>query len=661
MAQLAHAEIPLSSFSFPNFSFQLFPPVSFFKKLFGSKKKTTPQPAPASSVNLDETITAHDKYGREIQVTKRDWLDSVLLGNLKKAWSNPDELYGLIISGFQDGFFAEIEDAVLQLAKIDPDHERGATILGILYLQTDRAVDALQHLTQHIATHGESAVVLTNLAKAQSALGDAALSLQTLWHALELDPNQDNALLWYESIHRDQDGAPAGLAAFERVAALSGSWRAQLWIARGRLAQGELDAAMSLYHESLGRAETPIPTDLLQQISGDLGNQGHLPQIIELVAPHYDLTVHGIQVGNNLIKANLDTGQLDAARALLKQLQAQQRPDWAQTLHFWEDALAKADAEVAPTIPQEALRVGLLTLEGPLWLRDQHPFTDLFPPKAADAPRISFVGNSAEQVKKVDVVTMQRTDNPGRMSRALPLFLSEHVALTSNAQTTTYVMWVQNDNGGFMLSGKPFEDEAVAQYSRQKSDAAPDQSAAEFTVYTHLITQGENWTLKLRLIRTIDAKCIQDFSYDFPEHGFHNIADQVLADLDQALDNETDLTFPTSGLSSPTSGLSTSQLDHYLLRLEQCLAVRCDTLNKTGTSLSNPSEIIDGTIHLCLQNPIHLPSRLLLSRTLNGIHKKDTQLASSFSEKVNSLHSEFPIESINSDTLAKEFEEALNV
>ena len=90
--------------------------MSFLKKLFGSKKKPTAErreplmqrggkpnaaakAAAKSSVNLDETITAHDKYGREIQITKRDWLDSVLLGNLKKAANNPNELYGLITRG----------------------------------------------------------------------------------------------------------------------------------------------------------------------------------------------------------------------------------------------------------------------------------------------------------------------------------------------------------------------------------------------------------------------------------------------------------------------------------------------------------------------------------------------------------------------------------
>ena len=52
------------------------------------------------------------------------------------------------------------------------------------------------------------------------------------------------------------------------------------------------------------------------QISGDLGNAAHLPELLQLVEPHFVAEVHGLPVGNNLIKAHLDLGQLDAARGL---------------------------------------------------------------------------------------------------------------------------------------------------------------------------------------------------------------------------------------------------------------------------------------------------------------------------------------------------------
>ena len=70
--------------------------------------------------------------------------------------------------------------------------------------------------------------------------------------------------------------------------------------------------------EALGRAERPVPTDLLMQMSGDLGNNGYRAEIIRLVEPYFDPAFHGLQVGNNLIKANYDLGQLDTARRILR-------------------------------------------------------------------------------------------------------------------------------------------------------------------------------------------------------------------------------------------------------------------------------------------------------------------------------------------------------
>lgn len=80
---------------------------------------------------------------------------------------------------------------------------------------------------------------------------------------------------------------------------------------------------MSLYEESLVAAPTPAPSDLLTQISGDLGNAGHLPELLDLVLPRYDVDRHGVLIGNNLIKAMVDLGQIDPARKLLHQLYAQ--------------------------------------------------------------------------------------------------------------------------------------------------------------------------------------------------------------------------------------------------------------------------------------------------------------------------------------------------
>ena len=70
------------------------------------------------------------------------------------------------------------------------------------------------------------------------------------------------------------------------------------------------------------------------QVGGDLGNSGHLVEIISLVQPHFDATSHGLLVGNNLIKANIDLGSLDRARRILTELYVQQRADWERRWPF---------------------------------------------------------------------------------------------------------------------------------------------------------------------------------------------------------------------------------------------------------------------------------------------------------------------------------------
>jgi len=278
--------------------------MALFKDLF-SKKKENPNKAPETQ---NELIRVYDNYGREIQISREDWRNNVLLGNLQKAWDKPNELYDLIVSALRDGFIEDTLKPSKRLYEIDPDKERATVILGIVYLQNDQINKAENILSEYIKTQGESGIVLTNLAKVYAAQKKEDLSRQTLWHALELDPNQDNAVEWYASIFHEEGGFKKYQEALSRLTQISGSWRAQLWLARNHLENKDLESAIVLYKESLGNAETPTPIDLLKQMSGDLGNNGHLPAILELCAPSFDPAFHGLEVGNNLIKANLDLG-----------------------------------------------------------------------------------------------------------------------------------------------------------------------------------------------------------------------------------------------------------------------------------------------------------------------------------------------------------------
>ena len=165
----------------------------------------------------------------------------------------------------------------------------------------------------------------------------------------------------------------------------------------------------------------------------------------------------------------------------------------------------------------------------------------------------------------------------------------------------------------------------MAQQARQMTDGGHGAQPADFLVGTHLVTRGENWKLQLSLVRS--------YRWQNPRLSFLRLRRSRLpphlASGDGGSAGSTSPPKPESRAArhqrKPKS--RPAELDHYLFRLEQTLAVRCGTLDGSAHGfLSNPAEILDGVLHLCLQNPAHLPSRILLWRVLDGLKNREPEL-----------------------------------
>jgi tetratricopeptide (TPR) repeat protein len=485
--------------------------------------------------------------------------------------------------------------------------------------------------------HGEKGSVLTNLAKVYSKRGDSSRAEEILWRGLEVDPNQDNGMGWYFAIHSERSGEEAGQEALRRVAALPNSWRAQLWLARHALKKRDLDHALVYYRESLSRTEKSIPPDLLMQISGDLGNQGHLPELLQLVEPHFVPEKHGLQVGNNLVKAHLDLGQIDAARRILDELFALKRPDWNPTLSYWDTEIAKARLQNEQDDGQvKQIKSTLLTIEGPVWLKPSSPAAELFPAKRNDGLTVSFLGGTAEIATNSKRIQHQLSDTVGRMSRALPLFLAEQVEFNTNANAQTLIPWIAGESGGFILAGAPWGDQDAANYAREQ------ERKSDYVGIVHLKTQVEPWCVELRLVRTIDAKLISSLTASFspakPGAVLPNLAKQLLHELAVKAEIESQLAPPNYDV----------QVDHYfsayLLRLEQLLAVRCSAMGDVGKNfIYGEREVMDGNVQLCLAWPGSVATRLLLLQTASVMKKVRPAIVDEFKDKLTLLQKEKPL------------------
>jgi tetratricopeptide (TPR) repeat protein len=620
--------------------------MNFFKRFLGGRSAASlaaattlaAQGAPLSDPAKDPNmIQVYDAYGREMYIAKETYRKTILPDVLKKEWQNSDRLYTTIIQSLKDGFAADVIDSAQQLQRIDTNAERGAVTLGVVYLQNKSFDEAEKVLNGFVKQHGESGIILTNLAKVYSFRGDPARADTTLWHALEVDPNQENALLWFAANAREHGGPAGYLAALRQVVVLPGSWRAKLWLARDALEKKDLDGAVILYRQVLEQTD-PAPADVLIQISGDLGNNGQLSTIVELVAPRFRPAEHGIVVGNNLIKALVDLGRLGPARELVQQLYAQNRMDWKQTLSYWDAEIAKAQAASTPVDSPDKVRISFLDGEGPIWLTERSPANELFPVPVGEPVRIAFLGSSAEAPNMGDKIRTQATDGPGRYSRALSLFFAEQVRFGAVANVRTLVPWMAAPHAGFVLCGTPWTNSAAAEYARQKSPAC------DYVVITHLKATSEPWQVDIRLVRTVDGTCLGTIAAKFPaaqpQAALPTLADDLLKQLVQHA-GVTRTTIP-SLYQAPAGG----DLPPYLVRLEQLLAVRCASMeNAKGPAdfLSGERDIIDGNIQLCLSQPRNPTVRILLLQTCLSMKRIRPDIVAEYRDKLQLLQREHPL------------------
>jgi tetratricopeptide (TPR) repeat protein len=607
--------------------------VGWFDKLLGRKAI---DPRSVSLASDADKIKVFDAYGREMFMSKDDWRKRVLPGTIKANWDDPDKLYGIIVGSLEDGFFADVLAAAKRLYQIDPTPARAANVYGIALLKTNRLDEAEQVFRSQIENHGEEGFILSNLAKVFAARGDDKEAERILWHALEVDPNQENGLGWYLAIHRERGGETVEQGALRRVAVLPGSWRAQLWLARQALQNGNLEAALASYRACLARVTKPVPADVLMQMSGDLGNAGNLRELLQLVEPCFSAPVHGLTVGNNLIKAHVDLGQFEDAHRILDQLHAVNRPDYKQTLSSWDTEIAKAKLASAPADQEVPLEATIITVEGPAWLAPSSPAAGLFPTKSPNVLSIALLGSSAEPETYSLGVRHEMTHAPGRMSRALPLFLAEQIHFYTRASATTMIPWIVGPPGSFVVSSVRWNDEYAvkyAQHGRTKSD---------YVVTSYLRSRSEPWTFELRVIRCSDGKCFGDLSASFPSNqpqaAIPNLAQRLLSLLAQQAVLETPMAPPNYKLPASDS------LPNYLLRLEQLLAVRCSNMDGVQSDfLSGEREILDGNLQLCLDCPDNIITRILLAQTLQSMKRVRPSIVQEFKDRILLLLEEKPL------------------
>lgn len=213
----------------------------------------------------------------------------------------------------------------------------------------------------------------------------------------------------------------------------------QLATAREKLKAKDLPGAMAIYEEVL--AVSADRADVLVTISADLGTNGHVEQLIELLAPRYDVEKHGAAAGVNLLQAYLATRNAEAAQHLLDLLFSLQRPELESRLVGFSNAIAElfvSETEAAQVAMPAEKKVHLVSISRPIWLYGlESDEAALLPAKAGRTRRLAFVQLALPGGGDVAALSAQPEEEHGRFSRALPHWLAETFAYSANATPIT--------------------------------------------------------------------------------------------------------------------------------------------------------------------------------------------------------------------------------
>ncbi|HEY4245569.1 MAG TPA: hypothetical protein VGM64_01870 [Lacunisphaera sp.] len=201
--------------------------------------------------------------------------------------------------------------------------------------------------------------------------------------------------------------------------------------AREKLKVRDLAGAMEIYEQVLPAAADR--SDVLVTISADLGTNGYVREIIELLAPRYDLEKHGAAAGVNLLQAYLATRNTDSAQHLLDLLFSLQRPELEARLIGFSKALSElfiSEGEAAdsssPDEPREEKKINLVSISKPIWsygLEAQH--AAILPKPEGKLRKVAFAQLSMPGASAVMEQATRIEDDNGRLSRAFALWMAE--------------------------------------------------------------------------------------------------------------------------------------------------------------------------------------------------------------------------------------------
>ncbi len=295
----------------------------------------------------------------------------------------------------------------------------------------------------------------------------------------------------------DKQPAPTPSAPVPDKAVVAGGVMPQLAAAREKLKAKDLAAALAIYETLLGGAGER--SDVLMTISADLGTHGHIQEIIELLAPRYDVEKHGAPAGFNLLQAYLVTRNAEAAQHLLDLLFALQRPDLEARLIGFSNAVSELfiseneAVQAAGPEPghEEVKKVSLVSISKPVWfygLEELAPH--LLPRQEGKLRRVAFAQCALPGLENIAAYSDRPEDDIGRLSRGLALWLADTFTASAGYAPVAAIGTMGDRYANFPM-------EWSAENLRQLNDSS--DSGLDYVIAGALRNRNDDFELILRI------------------------------------------------------------------------------------------------------------------------------------------------------------------
>ena len=282
--------------------------------------------------------------------------------------------------------------------------------------------------------------------------------------------------------------------------------------ARAKLEARDLPAAVAIYQEVLaGAGARP---DVLVAISGELGSRGHVRELIELVAPHYDASRHGPATGLNLLQAYLALRLIEPAQHLLDILFALNRPELEERLFGFSNVIGELMAghdEAAPTAeeisgdPAEANKISLASISKPIWFYGLDTAApQLLPRKEGKLRRVAFAQCTLPGLADAAERSTRPEDDLGRFCRGLPLWFAETFTAAAGYEAIAAVGVASRQH--YVL----FPAEWTAENIRELNESSAN--ALDYVVTAGLRNRNDDYELVLRIWEVKKFRELKQFS-----------------------------------------------------------------------------------------------------------------------------------------------------